>query len=103
METNLKILRREKTPPRGFEQSVADSFQVGSGVRFTLRIRRTGFRGNRLIEICRSSYEQIRKLRAAVLVNSIQNSRSRFFLPENEILTSGTLEKVFKGYLLFIC
>lgn len=63
-----------------------------------MRIRPTRFQGNRLIEICPSSYEQIRELRETALINIIQNSRNRFFLPENEKLAIETLEKVLKAY-----
>jgi hypothetical protein len=63
-----------------------------------MRIRPTRFQGNRVIEICPSSYEQIRELRETALVNIIQNSRNRFFLPENENLAPETLEKVLKLY-----
>ena len=63
-----------------------------------IRIRSTRFQGSRLIEICPSSYEQIRELRETALVNIIQNSRNRFFLPENEKLARETLEKVLKAY-----
>jgi hypothetical protein len=58
------------------------------------RIRQTRFQGVSVIEICPSSYEQIRELRETALVNIIQNSRNRFFLPENENLAPETLEKV---------
>lgn len=63
-----------------------------------VRIRPTRFQGNRVIEICPSSYEQIRELRETALINIIQNSRNRFFLPEDEILATETLEKVLKLY-----
>jgi len=63
-----------------------------------VRIRPTRFQGNRVIEICPSSYEQIRELRETALVNIIQNSRNRFFLPENENLASESLEKVLMLY-----
>lgn len=63
-----------------------------------MRIRSTRFQGSRLIEICPSSYEQIRELRETALINVIQNSRNRFFLPENEKLAIETLEKVLKAY-----
>jgi len=63
-----------------------------------VRIRRTRFQGISVIEICPSSYEQIRELRETALVNIIQNSRNRFFLPENENLASESLEKVLMLY-----
>jgi len=63
-----------------------------------MRIRPTRFQGNRVIEICPSSYEQIRELRETALVNIIQNSRNSFFLPENESLAPETLEKVLMLY-----
>ncbi len=63
-----------------------------------MRILQTRFQGSRLIEICPSSYEQIRELRETALVNIIQNSRNRFFLPENDKLAIETLEKVLKAY-----
>jgi hypothetical protein len=59
-----------------------------------MRIRPTRFQGNRVIEICPDSYEQTRELRETTLVNIIQNSRNRFFLPENENTALGALEKV---------
>ena len=63
-----------------------------------MRIRPTRFQGVSVIEICPSSYEQIRELRETALVNIIQNSRNRFFLPENENLAPETLEKVLMLY-----
>lgn len=63
-----------------------------------MRIRQTRFQGNRLIEICPSVFEQIRELRETALINIIQNSRNRFFLPENEKLALEVLEKVLKAY-----
>ena len=63
-----------------------------------VRIRQTRFQGNRVIEICPSTFEQIRELRETALINIIQNSRSRFFLPDDENRASETLEKVLKLY-----
>ena len=63
-----------------------------------MKIRPARFQGRRLIEITPASYEQIRELRETALVNIIQNSRSRFFLPENEDAARETLEKVLKVY-----
>lgn len=53
-----------------------------------MRIRQTRFQGNRVIEICPSSYEQIRELRETALINIIQNSRNRFFCPKMKISLS---------------
>lgn len=61
-----------------------------------VRIRPTRFQGVPVIEICPGSYEQIRELRETALINIIQNSRNRFFLPENESRALETLEKVLK-------
>jgi hypothetical protein len=63
-----------------------------------MKIRPARFQGQRLIEITPSSYDQIRELRETALVNIIQNSRSRFFLPENDDSARETLEKVLKAY-----
>jgi hypothetical protein len=63
-----------------------------------VRIRQTRFQGNRTIEVCPSTFEQIRELRETALINIIQNSRSRFFLPEDEKRAVETLEKVLKLY-----
>lgn len=63
-----------------------------------VRIRQTRFQGNRVIEVCPSTFEQIHELRETALINIIQNSRSRFFLPEDENRASETLEKVLKLY-----
>ncbi|NJM54377.1 MAG: hypothetical protein HC846_13970, partial [Blastocatellia bacterium] len=63
-----------------------------------IRIRQTRFQGVSVIEICPSSYDQIRELRETALINIIQNSRNRFFLPEDEINALETLEKVLKQY-----
>jgi hypothetical protein len=63
-----------------------------------VKIRPARFQGRRLIEITPSSYDQIRELRETALVNIIQNSRNRFFLPENEDTARETLEKVLKAY-----
>ena len=63
-----------------------------------MKIRPARFQGQRLIEVAPASYEQILELRETALVNIIQNSRSRFFLPENEDSARETLEKVLKAY-----
>ena len=63
-----------------------------------MKIRPARFQGQRLIEITPASYEQIRELRETALVNIIQNSRNRFFLPENTGKARETLEKVLKAY-----
>ena len=63
-----------------------------------IKIRQTRFQGNRVVEICPSTYEQIRELRETALINIIQNSRNRFFLSENEQQAKETLEKVLKAY-----
>ena len=63
-----------------------------------MKIRLTRFQGNRVIEVCPSSFEQIRELRETALINIIQNSRNRFFLPEDEKQAIESLEKVLKSY-----
>ena len=63
-----------------------------------IKIRLTRFQGNRVIEVCPSSFEQIRELRETALINIIQNSRNRFFLPEDEKQAALSLEKVLKSY-----
>jgi hypothetical protein len=63
-----------------------------------IKIRQVRFQGNRVIEVCPSSFEQIRELRETALINIIQNSRNRFFLPENEKQAVESLEKVLKSY-----
>ena len=63
-----------------------------------VRIRPTRFQGVSVVEICPSSYQQIRELRETALINIIQNSRNRFFLPESENLALDALEKVLKLY-----
>ncbi len=63
-----------------------------------MKIRPARFQGRRLIEVMPASYEQVRELRETSLVNIIQNSRNRFFLPENEDAARETLEKVLKAY-----
>ena len=63
-----------------------------------IRIRQTRFQGNRVIEVCPATFEQIRELRETALINIIQNSRSRFFLPDDENRAVETLEKVLKLY-----
>ncbi|HMS43946.1 MAG TPA: hypothetical protein PKE69_27205, partial [Pyrinomonadaceae bacterium] len=64
-----------------------------------VRIRPTRFQGVSVVEICPGSYQQIRELRETALINIIQNSRNRFFLPESENLALDALEKVLKLYL----
>ena len=63
-----------------------------------IKIRLTRFQGNRVIEVCPISFEQIRELRETALINLIQNSRNRFFLPEDEKQAIESLEKVLKSY-----
>lgn len=63
-----------------------------------IKVRQTRFQGNRVIEICAATFEQIRELRETALINIIQNSRSRFFLPEDETRALETLEKVLTLY-----
>jgi len=48
-----------------------------------IRIRTTRFQGRLLIEICPSTFEQIRELRGMGLVNIVQHGKQRFFLPES--------------------
>jgi hypothetical protein len=40
-----------------------------------MKIRQTRFQGNRVIEVCPATYEQIRELREMGLINIIQNSK----------------------------
>lgn len=61
-----------------------------------IRVRLTRFQGNRIIELIPSTFEQIRDLRETALINIVQNSRSRFFLPEDEKRAVETLERVLK-------
>lgn len=63
-----------------------------------VRIRPARFQGVSVVEICPSSYQQICELRETALINIIQNSRNRFFLPESENLALDALEKVLKLY-----
>ncbi len=63
-----------------------------------IKVRQTSFQGNRVIEVCPATFEQIRELRETALINIIQNSRSRFFLPDDENRAVETLEKVLKLY-----
>ena len=61
-----------------------------------MNIRRTRFQGRSIIEVCPTSYEQICELREIGLINIIQNSRNRFFLPETEKKAKETLSKVLR-------
>ena len=63
-----------------------------------MKIRQTRFQGRSVIEVCPSSYEQIRELRETGLINIAQNSRQRFFIPENEETARESLEKVLRMY-----
>lgn len=47
-----------------------------------IKIRTTRFQGQLLTEVCPSTFEQIRELRGAGLVNIVQHGKQRFFLPE---------------------
>jgi hypothetical protein len=63
-----------------------------------IKIRKTRFQGRSVLEVCPSSYEQIRELRETGLINIAQNSRQRFFISENEEIARESLEKVLKMY-----
>jgi hypothetical protein len=63
-----------------------------------MKIRPTRFQGKRLVEVVPAAYEQIRELRESGLINIIQNSRSRFFLSEDEKQAREVLERVLKTY-----
>ena len=59
-----------------------------------MKIRSTRFQGNRVVEITPTTYEQIRELRETGLINIIQNSKQRFFIPEDETAAHESLSKV---------
>ena len=61
-----------------------------------MKIRSTRFQGNRVVEITPTTYEQIRELRETGLINIIQNSKQRFFIPEDEMTAHESLSKVLK-------
>ncbi len=63
-----------------------------------MKIRQTRFQGRRVIEVCPTSYEQIRELSEIGLINIIQNSKQRFFLSGDEKMAQETLSKVIKVY-----
>jgi hypothetical protein len=63
-----------------------------------VKIRQTRFQGRSVLEVCPSSYEQIRELRETGLINIAQNSRQRFFISENEEIARESLEKVIRMY-----
>lgn len=47
-----------------------------------IKIRTARFQGQLLIEVCPSTFEQIREFRGIGLVNIVQHGKQRFFLPE---------------------
>ena len=63
-----------------------------------IRVRKTRFQGRSAIEVCPASYDQIRELREAGLINIIQNSKQRFFVSEDEQSGAESLGKVLKMY-----
>ena len=63
-----------------------------------MKIRSTRFQGNPVIEITPTTYEQIRELRETGLINIIQNSKQRFFIPEDEMAAHESLSKVLKMF-----
>jgi hypothetical protein len=63
-----------------------------------VKIRKTRFQGSSVLEVCPSSYEQIRELRETGLINIAQNSRQRFFLSENKEIARESLERVLRMY-----
>ena len=63
-----------------------------------MKIRSTRFQGNRVIEVTPTTYEQIRELRETGLINIIQNSKQRFFIPEDETAAHNALSKVLKMF-----
>ncbi len=68
-----------------------------------MKIRRTRFQGNRVIEISPSTYEQIRHFRETNLINIIQNSRNCFFLSDDKETACQTLSQVLKMFRRFTC
>lgn len=63
-----------------------------------IRVRKTRFQGRSAVEVCPASYDQIRELREAGLINIIQNSKQRFFVSEDECAGAESLGKVLKMY-----
>ena len=63
-----------------------------------IKIRKTRFQGSSVVEVCASSYDQIRQLRETGLINIIQNSKQRFFVSEDEHPVLTSLGKVLKMY-----
>ncbi|MCB1025029.1 MAG: strawberry notch C-terminal domain-containing protein, partial [Acidobacteria bacterium] len=63
-----------------------------------VKIRKTRFQGRSILEVVPSTYKQIRELRETGLINIIQNSRSRFFVSEDDIAASETLSEVLKMF-----
>ena len=78
-------------------KSVADENEIVK-LLGEIRIRKTRFQGRSVVEVCPSSYEQIRELRETGLTNIVQNSKQRFFVSEDEATARTTLGKVLKMY-----
>lgn len=60
-----------------------------------IKVRKTRFQGISVIEVVPATYDQILELREIGFVNIVQNSRNRFFVPDNEIKAKETLERLF--------
>lgn len=63
-----------------------------------IKIRKTLFQGQAIAEVCPAAFDQIRELRTSGLINIIQNSRQRFFVPDDEPAAQDALGKVLKMY-----
>ncbi len=63
-----------------------------------IRIRKTRFQGIGMVEVCPSTYEQIREFRETGLINIVQNGKQRFFVPEHEKTAVTVLGKLLKMY-----
>jgi hypothetical protein len=59
-----------------------------------IKIRKTRFQGQSVAEVCPAAFDQIREMRTSGLINIIQNSRQRFFVPDHEQMAR------FKGVFL---
>lgn len=63
-----------------------------------MKIRKTRFQGQTVAEVCPAAFDQIRELRTSGLINIIQNSRQRFFVPDDKEAAQDALGKVLKMY-----
>lgn len=63
-----------------------------------IKIRKTRFQGESVVEVCPATYDQIRELRETGLINIIQNSKQRFFVSEDECAAREALGDVLKMY-----